>query len=100
MLEAAQEWVKVLADAAHVQEPSSAEAIDDLLTGLDRVSALEHQADDAERLLAESALRHAADFRDLHIYAALGNKLEKAADALKRSSLLLREEVLGDVLGA
>jgi uncharacterized protein Yka (UPF0111/DUF47 family) len=100
LVEAAQEWVKVLAHAAHVQDPDSPEAIDDLLTGLDRVSVLEHQADDAERLLAEAALRHAADFRDLHIYAALGDKLEAAADALKRSSLLLREEVLGDVLGA
>jgi len=59
----------------------------DPITGLDRVSALEHQADDAERLLAEAALRHAADFRGLHICAALGDKLEKAADALKRSSL-------------
>jgi uncharacterized protein Yka (UPF0111/DUF47 family) len=100
LVEAAQEWVKVLAHATHVQDPDSAEALDDLLTGLDRVSVLEHQADDAERLLAEAALRHAADFRDLHIYTALGDKLEAAADALKRSSLLLREEVLGDVLGA
>ena len=62
--------------------------------------ALEHEVDDAERLLAEAALRHAADFRDLHVYTALGDKLEAAADALMRSSLLLREEVLGDVLGA
>jgi uncharacterized protein Yka (UPF0111/DUF47 family) len=100
LVEATQEWVKVLADAAHVREPGSAEAIDDLLTGLDRVSALEHQADDAERLLAEAALRHAADFRDLHICTTLGDKLEEAADALKRSSVLLREEILGDVLGA
>jgi uncharacterized protein Yka (UPF0111/DUF47 family) len=100
LVEAAQEWVKVLAHATHVQEPGSAEAIDDLLTGLDRVSALEHQADDAERQLAEAALRHAVDFRDLHIYTALGDKLEEAADALKRSSVLLREEVLRDVLGA
>jgi uncharacterized protein Yka (UPF0111/DUF47 family) len=100
LLEAAQEWVKVLAHARHVHDPGSAEAIDDLLTALDRVAALEHRADDAERLLAEAALRHAADFRDLHIYAALGDKLEAAADALKRSSLLLRDEVLGDVLGA
>jgi uncharacterized protein Yka (UPF0111/DUF47 family) len=100
LVETAQEWVKVLAHAAHVPDPGSAEAIDDLLTALDRVMALEHQVDDAERLLAEAALRHAADFRDLHIYTALGDKLEAAADALKRSSLLLREEVLEDVLGA
>jgi uncharacterized protein Yka (UPF0111/DUF47 family) len=100
LLETAREWVKALAHAAHVHDPGSAEAIDDLLTALDRVLALEHQVDDAERLLAEAALRHAADFRDLHIYTALGDRLEEAADALKRSSRLLRDEVLGDVLGA
>lgn len=100
LVEAAQEWVKVLAHADHVQGPSSAAATDDLLTALDRVMVLEHEADDAERLLREAALRHAADFRDLHIYTALGDKLEAAADALMCSSLLLRDEVLGDVLGA
>jgi uncharacterized protein Yka (UPF0111/DUF47 family) len=98
--ETAQEWVKVLAHAAHVQDSGSAETVDDLLTALHRVMVLEHQVDDAERLLAEAALRHAADFRNLHIYTALGDKLEAAADALRRSSVLLREEVLGDVLGA
>jgi uncharacterized protein Yka (UPF0111/DUF47 family) len=99
LVETAQEWVKILANAAHVRDPGSTEAVDDLLTALDRVIALEHQADDAERLLAEAALRHAADFRELHIFTAVGDKLEAAADALKHSSLLLREKILGDVLG-
>ena len=49
LVETAQEWVKALAHAAHLHDPGSAEAIDDLLTALDRVMALEHQADDAAR---------------------------------------------------
>ncbi len=99
LVETTQEWVKVLAHAVHAQDPSAAEDVDDLLTALDRVLALEHQVDDAERALTAAAVRHAADFRALHLYSALGGKLEAAADALKRASLMLRDDVLGEVLG-
>jgi uncharacterized protein Yka (UPF0111/DUF47 family) len=99
LVETAQEWVKVLAHAAHTQDPSAAEDVDDLLTALDRVLALEHQADAAERALTVAAIGHAPDFRALHLYSALGSKLEAAADALKRASLMLRDDVLGEVLG-
>jgi hypothetical protein len=39
-------------------------------------------------------VRHAGDFRQLHLFAAVGDKLEEAADALKHASLILREQVL------
>jgi hypothetical protein len=34
----------------------------------------------------------------LHLFAAIGGKLEAAADALKHASLILREHVLEDVI--
>lgn len=97
--EAGREWVKALAHAAHVQEPGAADDTDDFLTAIDRISALEHQADDAERSLTAAAMAHAADFRQLHLYAALGSKLEAAADALKHASLRLRDHVLAELGG-
>ncbi len=97
--EAAREWVKALAHAAHVKEPGAAEDTDDFLTAIDRIAALEHQADDAERALTVAAVQHATDFRQLHLYAALGSKLEAAADALKLASLLLRDHVLAELGG-
>ena len=48
--------------------------------------------------LTAAAVRHAADFRQLHLYSALGDRLEEAADALRRASLILRERVLGEVV--
>ncbi|MDR3536496.1 MAG: hypothetical protein P4L71_08345 [Acetobacteraceae bacterium] len=99
VVETAQEWVKALLDAAHAEDRSAAEDADDFLVAIDRVLALEHAADDAERALTAASVRHAADFRQLHLCASLGNKLEEAADALKRASLILRDRVLGEVLG-
>jgi hypothetical protein len=34
----------------------------------------------------------------LHLFAAIGGKLEAAADALKHASLILREYVLEDLI--
>jgi hypothetical protein len=71
---------------------------EDFLTAIDRISGLEHQADDAERALAASAVQHAKDFRQLHLFTAIGAKFEAAADALKHVSLLLRDHVLETVI--
>ncbi len=54
--EAAREWVKALGHAAHVREPDSADDTDNFLTAIDRIAALEHQTDDAERALTEAAV--------------------------------------------
>jgi uncharacterized protein Yka (UPF0111/DUF47 family) len=99
-LEATQEWLKALLHAAHAEDRSTAEDADDFLVAIDRIAALEHAADDAERTLNATAVRQAADFRQLHLYTAIGAKLESATDALKRASLMLHEHLLGEVLGA
>ncbi len=99
LLEAAQEWLKALLHAAHAEDRSAAEDADDFLVAIDRIAVLEHAVDDAERALTAAAVRQAADFRQLHLYTGLGAKLEAAADALKRASLMLRDHLLGEVLG-
>ena len=103
-----QEWVKAVAHAAHVEwSPRDGshdgsglqDDVDDFLTAIERVAALEHEADDDERALTSVAVQQAQDFRQLHLYAEIGRSLEEGADALKRASLLAREHVLGRVLG-
>ena len=71
------------------------EDADDFLVAVDRVLALEHAADDAERGLRYEAVQHAQDFRQLHLYSEVGRALEEGADALKRASLITRDLVLG-----
>jgi len=98
LVEACQEWLKAVLHAAHVEDRSAAGDADDFLVAIDRLAVLEHQADDAERTLTAAAVQHAADFRQLHLSAALGDRLEEAADALRSASLILRERVLGEVV--
>jgi uncharacterized protein Yka (UPF0111/DUF47 family) len=100
LVEAAQEWVKALLHAAHVQDPNAAEDADAFLTAIDRIAVLEHQVDDAERALTRAAIRHARDFAELHVCTELATRLEAASDALLAASLILRDRVLGEVLGA
>lgn len=97
IVEASQEWIKALAHGKQVGRVAGREAIEDFLTAIDRIAALEHQADDAERALTASAVQHSRDFRALHLFTAVGGRLEAASDALKHASLILREHMLSDV---
>ena len=98
LAEASEEWIKALGHATQIGRDASRSETEDFLTAIDRIAALEHQADDAERALAASAVQHAKDFRQLHLFTAVGGKLEEASDALKHASLVLREHVLEDVI--
>jgi uncharacterized protein Yka (UPF0111/DUF47 family) len=98
-VDATQEWIRALAHAAHVTNPGSREDTDDFLTAIDRVAALEHDADDAQRRVTTLAIEHTKDFRQLHLYTAISDGLEESMDALKHASLALRGHVLGEVLG-
>ena len=98
LTEASQEWIKALGHATQIGRAASHAETEDFLIAIDRVAALEHQADEAERTLAATAVQHARDFRQLHLFTTIGGKLEAAADALKHASLILREHVLEDVI--
>ncbi len=100
-----QEWVKALSRAAHGYTPRGAGAItdgdaDDFLIAVDKLSELEHVADDAERALIHSAVQRARNFRQLHMYAEMGRSLESAADALKWAGLMTRDYLFGTELKA
>ncbi|MBB4196655.1 uncharacterized protein Yka (UPF0111/DUF47 family) [Rhodoblastus sphagnicola] len=98
LVEAAQEWIKALGHASQIGRAASGAETQDFLTAIDRIAALEHEADDAQRALTASAVRHAEDFRQLHLFTAIGDRLENASDALQRASLILHEHMLEDVI--
>jgi uncharacterized protein Yka (UPF0111/DUF47 family) len=98
LVDASQEWIKTLGHACQIGAAAGNAETEDFLSALDRISALEHEADDAERKLAAVAFHHAQDFRQLHLFNALGGRLEAAADALKHASLMLRDHMLEDVI--
>jgi uncharacterized protein Yka (UPF0111/DUF47 family) len=103
LVEAAQEWIKALSHASHMDKSAGMAAQDDVsdfLTAVDALFALEHRADDVERALIYAAVQKARDFRQLHIYSNMANSLEEASDALKWAGLIARDYLLGNVLGA
>ena len=51
LVETSQEWIKALGHATQIGRAAGRAETEDFLTAIDRVSALEHQADDAERAL-------------------------------------------------
>ncbi len=95
LVEGSQEWIKALGHAGAIGGGAAHEDADDFLVAVDRVLALEHAADDAERRLRYEAVQRAQDFRQLHLYAEVGRALEEAADALKTAALITRDVVLG-----
>jgi uncharacterized protein Yka (UPF0111/DUF47 family) len=98
--ESSQEWVKALGDAQHVRRHGLRDDADDFLVAIDRLSALEHDADDAERAATVAVMKSVTDFRELHVLSEIWHALGEASDSLKRASLILRNHVVGDVLAA
>ena len=75
-----------------------AEDADDFLTAVDRIVALEHEADDALREVVTEAVPRAKDFRQLHLITSIGTALETATDLIEHASLMLRDHMLSEVL--
>jgi uncharacterized protein Yka (UPF0111/DUF47 family) len=98
LADASQEWIKALGHAAQIGRAASHAETEDFLLAIDRIVAIEHQADDAERTLSATTIKHARDFRQLHLFSAVGGRFEAAADALKHAGLMLRDHVLEDVI--
>ena len=88
LAEASQEWVKALGPAKYVQRHGQRDDVDDFLTAIDRLAALEHDADDAERAVTLVGLKKATDFRELQVLSDVRRGMGEGSDPLKRASLL------------
>ena len=98
LVEASQEWIKAVGHATQIGLASNALETEDFLAAIDRLGSLEREADDAERALKSTAVEHAKDFRDLYLFTTIASRLEEASDALRHSSLILRDYVLEVVI--
>jgi uncharacterized protein Yka (UPF0111/DUF47 family) len=98
VLEGAQESVKMYEAASHVTREGSREDVEDFFAAVDRIVALEHESDTAERAVTTVLLTQMMDTRTLYLLSSLTRALERAADAFALSALRLRDHVLNDVL--
>ncbi len=98
VVQGAQEYLKAVENARCLHRGSPREQVADFLEAVDRIVTLEHQSDDAHRLVQAGVLTFAGDFKQWHLINGVSDRLEEAADALMRSVLLLRDYILREVL--
>lgn len=88
------EHLKAVEIARQALDAQAPDDLEDFLVAVDRVATLEHDADTADRLARAALVTGAPDFRSLYVADSLSRGVESATDALRRSSLGLRDHVL------
>lgn len=89
------EYVRLLEEARDLTRAPDRADLERFLVAVDRLVALDDHCDAAERSVLERLIRGPADFRVLHLLSTVVEHLSAAFDALVRSSLIVRDHVLG-----
>jgi uncharacterized protein Yka (UPF0111/DUF47 family) len=100
LVQAAQEYVKLIETARHVRRGGAREDMQDFLEATHRIMALEHETDEAHRGVETALAAGVGDFRLLHVLTEAAKNLEQAADALMHTSLRMRDYVMTRVMAA
>jgi uncharacterized protein Yka (UPF0111/DUF47 family) len=90
----AREYLHCLEAARDLSHPPGRSEIEQFLVTVDQLAQIEVQADDAERAIHERLIHGTADFRELHVVSSMAHRLDRAADALARCGLIVRDYVL------
>jgi hypothetical protein len=98
LVRTAQEYLKAVEIARHIDRGSSREAMGDFLTAVDNTISLEHATDDAHRRTKASILTYSTDHKQLHLFSEFTGNLESAADAMMQAGLTLKDYVMGEVI--
>ncbi len=98
LVDGSQAFVRCLAAAGHVHRDAAREDLQDFLEAVDEVITVEHKTDDADRAVTAALIKGAVDFRQLHVLTLMSRSFEESADALSRSSLMLRDHILNTVM--
>ena len=88
------ELVRAFETARHVRRGGVRQDVQDFLTAVDELVALEHRADEGHRLATVALLRDAAGFQQLYLATQVAGVLESSTDHLARCGLYLRDHVL------
>lgn len=91
---AAREYLKATEIARQIVDGAAADDLEDFLLAIDRLATLEHDADSADRTARAALVGAAPDFRSLYVADGVTRGAEEATDALLRSGLGLRDQVL------
>ena len=94
----AQELVKTIECAATITRADVRDDLDDFLQALERLVALEHQADEQIRTLRRRLISEVQEPRALYLISHLSNALETATDAYAHAGQALRGYLMEEVI--
>lgn len=99
LVEGTQEYLKAIENARGIDRSGSPEDMHDFLESIHRIVSIEQQSDTTERAVRRALVNSAKDYRQAFVIAECAKKLESAADALMHTGMILRDQVLGKVMG-
>jgi uncharacterized protein Yka (UPF0111/DUF47 family) len=97
-LGSAQEFIKCIECAATITRADVRDDLDDFLQALERLIAIEHQADDLIRVLRRYLVSSAVEHRAIYLLHQLSLALETATDAYTHAGQALRAYLMEEVI--
>ncbi len=99
LVEGTREYLKAVENARGIQRSGSPEDMHDFLASIHRIVSIEQQSDMVEREVRKALVSAAKDYRQAFVIAESAKKLESAADALMHTGMILRDQILGKIMG-
>jgi uncharacterized protein Yka (UPF0111/DUF47 family) len=99
LVEGTREYLKAIENARGVQRSGSPEDMHDFLEAVHRIIAIEQESDMVQREVRKALVSAATDYRQAFAIAECAKKLESAADALMHTGMILRDQILGKIMG-
>ncbi len=99
LVEGTQEYLKAIENARGIQRSGSPDDMHDFLESIHRIVAIEQQSDMVQREVRKVLVDYATDYRQAFVIAESAKKLESAADALMHTGMILRDQILGKIMG-
>jgi uncharacterized protein Yka (UPF0111/DUF47 family) len=99
LVEGTQEYLKAIENARGIQRSGSPDDMHDFLESIHRIVAIEQESDMVQREVRKALVNAAKDYRQAFVITECAKKLESAADALMHTGMILRDQILGKIMG-
>jgi uncharacterized protein Yka (UPF0111/DUF47 family) len=99
LVEGTQEYLKAIENARGILRSGSPDDMHDFLESIHRIVAIEQQSDMVQREVNKALVSASKDFRQVFVIAECAKKMESAADALMHTGMILRDQMLGKIMG-
>ncbi|HXE97603.1 MAG TPA: DUF47 family protein [Dongiaceae bacterium] len=99
LVDGTREYLKAIENARGIQHSGSPDDMHDFLESIHRIVAIEQESDMVQREVRKALVSAAKDYRQAFVITECAKKLESAADALMHTGMILRDQILGKIMG-